>query len=202
MGVYPKRNAGSAFPAGKAAEEQFFRTITPDVGKFDVKTVTDAMVKLFEKTAGVFVTHSAGGLIGWTTAMQSPNVKGIIAIEPSGFPFPEESLSETIKNGFGDVAPIKVPEEQFAKLTKIPIVIYFGDFIPDQPDGTQGGDQWHARLKMAGLFTAEVNKRGGDAKVVRLPQIGIKGNTHFPMFDMNNQEVADEMARWLEQHTF
>ncbi|AHG72677.1 hypothetical protein X781_5280 [Mannheimia sp. USDA-ARS-USMARC-1261] len=43
-----------------------------------------------------------------------------------------------------------------------------------------------------------MNKHGGKAEVIHLPKIGIKGNTHFPFIDLNNTEVADEMARWLK----
>ena len=40
---------------------------------------------------------------------------------------------------------------------------------------------------------------GGDVTLVVLPEIGIKGNTHFPMSDLNNQEIADLMCNWLEE---
>lgn len=90
IGVYPNMNAGVAFPKDKASQEQFFRQMTPSTGAFDVKVITDSMVKLFDKTGGgVFVTHLAGGVIGWTTAMASNKVKGIVAYEPGSFPFPQ-----------------------------------------------------------------------------------------------------------------
>ena len=43
-----------------------------------------------------------------------------------------------------------------------------------------------------------VNKHGGDVTVVHLPEIGIKGNTHFPFSDLNNIEIADLMSEWLK----
>jgi hypothetical protein len=42
-----------------------------------------------------------------------------------------------------------------------------------------------------------VNSRGGDVTVVHLPEIEIKGNTHFPMSDLNNAQIADEMSKFL-----
>ena len=33
--------------------------------------------------------------------------------------------------------------------------------------------------------------------VVHLPEIGIRGNTHFPFSDLNNLEVADLMEKFL-----
>jgi len=31
-----------------------------------------------------------------------------------------------------------------------------------------------------------------------LPEIGIKGNTHFPFSDLNNVQVADALSKWLK----
>ena len=55
------------------------------------------------------------------------------------------------------------------------------------------------RLQMARLFADAVNRHGGDAAVVHLPEIGIKGNTHFPFSDMNNQEIAVVLGEWLHE---
>jgi len=32
-----------------------------------------------------------------------------------------------------------------------------------------------------------------------LPEIGIRGNTHFPFSDLNNLEIADLMSTFLEK---
>ena len=74
------------------------------------------------------------------------------------------------------------------KLTKIPIIIYYGDNIPAKPMDNPGQDQWRIRLDMAKLWVEAVNRHGGDATVVHLPEIGIHGNTHFPFSDLNNLE--------------
>lgn len=129
--------------------------------------------------------------------MQSDKIKGIIAIEPGSFPFPEGEVPATQTSRFGDVAPMVVPKEQFEHLTKIPIVIYFGDFIPDHLDGTQGGEQWYVRLQLAKQWAEVVNKYGGNVSVVELPKVGIKGNTHFMMSDTNNQQVANAIEKWM-----
>lgn len=200
IGVYPQMNEGVAFPRDRAAQEQFFRMMTPSTGEFDVGVITDSMVKLFERTGGgVFVTHSAGGVIGWTTAMATDKVQGIVAFEPGAFHFPEGEVPPALQSKFGDVAPLAVPADQFQKLTRIPIVIYFGDFIPDHLDGSQGGEQWFIRMKMAQQFVDAVNRHGGKAELIHLPKIGIRGNTHFMFSDLNNADVAREMARWLDQ---
>ena len=84
------------------------------------------------------------------------------------------------------------------KLTKIPIVIYYGDNIPKTPSTNPGQDNWRVRLEMAKVWADTINLHGGDAKVVHLPEIGIYGNTHFPFSDLNNLEIADLMSDFLK----
>jgi len=40
---------------------------------------------------------------------------------------------------------------------------------------TPGQDQWRVRLAMARLWADAVNRRGGDATVVHLPEVGVRG---------------------------
>ena len=40
---------------------------------------------------------------------------------------------------------------------------------------------------------------GGDVTVVHLPEVGIKGNTHFPMSDLNNVQIADLVATFIAE---
>jgi hypothetical protein len=42
-----------------------------------------------------------------------------------------------------------------------------------------------------------VNRHGGDVTVVQLPEIIIRGNTDFPMSDLNNVQIADQMSKFL-----
>ena len=40
---------------------------------------------------------------------------------------------------------------------------------------------------------------GGNAEILKLPEIGVHGNTHFPFFDLNNQQIADRMVDFLKK---
>ena len=51
---------------------------------------------------------------------------------------------------------------------------------------------------MAKKFVAAVNRHGGAATLVELPKIGLTGNTHFLMGDLNNDKLADLMEKWLK----
>ena len=87
--------------------------------------------------------------------------------------------------------------EKFENLTKIPIIIYYGDYIPETEVENPGQEQWRAALLMARKWKQAVNDAGGDVTLVVLPEKGIKGNTHFPMSDLNNQVIANLMYDWL-----
>ncbi|MGC1240763.1 MAG: alpha/beta hydrolase, partial [Chryseosolibacter sp.] len=141
-------------------------------------------------------SHSGGQ--GWKTAIKNRNIKGIVSYEPmSNFPFPEGELPQPIDYVGGQLKAAGVPLADFRQLTKIPIVMYYGDFIAAAPVENPGQEQWRASLTMAKLWRDTVNKHGGDVTLVHLPEIGIKGNTHFPFSDLNNLEIAGLMSKWL-----
>jgi hypothetical protein len=88
---------------------------------------------------------------------------------------------------------------EFMKLTRIPIIIFYGDFIPEKPSDNPGQDGWRVRLEMARKWRDTVNRHGGDVTVVHLPEVGVHGNTHFPFSDLNNKQVADLMSKFLSE---
>lgn len=57
--------------------------------------------------------------------------------------------------------------------------------------------RWIERIHMAQAFADCVNRHGGDASVVRRPDIGIRGNSHFAFAEANNVEIADVLENWL-----
>ena len=201
VGIWPEFFPGVQFPQDKESLNQYFRQMTPNTGPFDMGVISDALAALYAKTGpGILVTHSQGGGPGWMTAMKSPNVKAIVAYEPgSNFVFPENEVPEAIPNKFAVLAANGVSIAEFKKLTQIPIIIYYGDNIPDSPDEIPARDYWRACLQMANKWAEKVNEQGGDVTVIHLPKAGIRGNTHFPFSDLNNVEIADHLSAWLKE---
>ncbi|WP_155291559.1 alpha/beta hydrolase [Rhodococcoides fascians] len=200
LGTWPDMFPGVQFSDDPAALDQFYRSMTPNTGPYDSDVISDSLSALFDRIGeGILFTHSQGGGPGWQTAMKNPDVEGIVAFEPgSGFVFPEGEAPPPIPNGFDTLNPETVPMEQFTALTEIPIVIYYGDNIPTEPSPERPNqDSWRARLEMARLWADAVNRHGGNATVVHLPEIGITGNTHFPFSDLNNTDIADEVSTFL-----
>ena len=146
----------------------------------------------------VLVTHSQAGGPGWITATKNPNVRAIVAYEPgSGFVFPPGEVPPPMPSANGTLEGVSIPAEEFRKLTRIPIVVYYGDNIPIEPGASPGEDNWRVRLAMARLWRDAVNRHGGDVTLVHLPEMGIRGNTHFPFSDLNNLQIADLMSKFL-----
>lgn len=199
---------GSQFPATPAAIEQFFRKQTPNTGaeprdnthrRFMGTTMTD----LLRRTGpAILTTHSNSGQYGWFTGMASPDkVKAIIALEPGQFVFPDD---KPVKEKFAQnklagelLAGISVPREEFLKLTKFPILVVYGDNIFTEPSDIFNVEVWRLSREYAKDFVAAINEAGGDATLLELPQIGIRGNTHAMFADLNNLQIADELEKWL-----
>jgi pimeloyl-ACP methyl ester carboxylesterase len=199
LGKWPNYFDNVQFDRKPEALDQFFRSVTPNTGPYDAGVISDAMSALFAKTGpAILFTHSQGGGPGWLTAIKTSNVKAIVAFEPgSGFIFPEGELPPAMPSAAGTLSPEAVSRADFEKLTRIPIVIYYGDNFPLEPTRERGQDNWRVRLAMARLWVEAINKHGGDARLVHLPQIGIRGNTHFLMSDLNNVQIADLVSQFL-----
>ena len=194
IGQYPNFYEGVQFPKDRQSLDNFFRMMTPNTGNIDEVAVVDAMSAVFDRSGdGILFTHSAGGAPGWKTAIKNDHVKAIIAIEPGGFCFPEGETPEGNRGGKG------IPLDEFLKLTKIPIVVYFGDYIPENKTAAYSQNFWRDVLATARQWAKVVNAHGGDVTIVHLPEIGIKGNTHFIMSDLNNQEIVDHISEWLNK---
>jgi pimeloyl-ACP methyl ester carboxylesterase len=201
LGKWPNFFDNVQFARDPQALDQFFRSVTPNTGPYDATVISDAMSALFAKTGpAILFTHSQGGGPGWLTAIRNPNVRAIVAFEPgSGFIFPEGELPPAMPSAAGTLSPEAVPVADFEKLTRIPIIIYYGDNFPVEPTAERGQDNWRVRLAMARLWVEAINKHGGDARLVHLPEIGIHGNTHFLMSDLNNVQIADLVSTFLAE---
>lgn len=201
LGIGSEFYPGVQFSKDPEALNQFYRQMVPDTGPLDLQVNTNAVAALFNKTGpGILVTHSHSGGQGWMTAVKSNNIKAIVSYEPgSGFVFPQGEVPDSIIYLGGVLRGVGVSMNDFMTLTKIPIVIYYGDYIPGATSQYPGEEQWRAAVAMAKKWRDVVNKYGGDVRLVQLPEAGLKGNTHFPMSDLNNMEVADLLSKWLKE---
>jgi hypothetical protein len=199
LGVWNPPNAPSYFPGvqfPKDAESrtQFFRQQTPNTGVgewegADPTATTNAVSELFNKIGpGVLITHSGSGGPGWLAATKSANIKGIISYEPLRFLFPTGELPPPV----GNIPMVEISAAEFAKLTRIPIQLVYGDNISKDPSSA-------AAFANAQAFVKAIKRHGGDAELLHLPTVGVRGNTHFPFSDLNNGAVADQLSKFLHK---
>ena len=79
--------------------------------------------------------------------------------------------------------------EQITTLAKVPMLIVDGDHW----DGPRPPADCKQEVEA-------INKAGGDATYLYLPDKGMKGNSHMFMQDKNNLAVADALIDWIDQH--
>jgi hypothetical protein len=152
---------------------------------------SDAAAKLMDKIGpSVALTNSAGGMRAILTGLKTNNLAGIVMYENVGYVYPQGEGPGGPVGGFG---PIEVPLEEFKKLTKIPMQMVWGDNI-------EKAGNYANSYKLSVLFAEKVNKYGGKAEVLKLTDVGLKGNTHIPFADMNNVAVADQLAKFLAKN--
>ena len=202
LGRWPDLYEDTQFPRDEESLNQFMRQGTPNTAPLDFDLVADAMAALLNKIGpSILVTHSQGGGGGWFTALKTDNIKAIIAYEPGGSPrlFPEGEVPKAIETSWGLIEGTPIKLDEFKKFTKFPIIIFYGDHIAAEPTDNYGEDQWRGEILMGRKFVELVNKYGGDAELVHLPELGIKGNTHFMFSDLNNVEIADLLSKWLKE---
>lgn len=184
--VAPERYEGSQFPEGAEALTQFFCQMTPNTGNYDEMLFGQALSAVLNDVQhktdhkAVYVTHSQGGRVGWAT--DADNIAAIVAVEP----------------GF---APM-VGSAEYRKFlnARIPMLFLFGDYIENGPEDIQSTGFWQMVLNQCRDFAEHYNADGGDATVIYLPDEDIHGNSHFMFQELNNAQIADLIAGWLEQH--
>jgi hypothetical protein len=152
---------------------------------------SDAAAALLDRIGpSVALTNSAGGLRAILTALKTDKMAAIVMYENVGYVYPQGEGPGGRVGGFG---PVEVPLEEFKRLTKVPMQMVWGDNVDKSANSTNS-------LKLSQLFAEKINKYGGKARVLMLPDAGLKGNTHIPFADMNNVAVADLLSKFLAEN--
>jgi Alpha/beta hydrolase family len=185
--------------------DQLFRARYPTLGPEEPDVEAAAVVPLLERTGpAILFTHSGSGKRGWLAAIKTPRARCVVAFEPVAFVFPEGARPDDVptENEAARlrIAPIVVSDEDFERLAKIPIAIVFGDNIATEPNADLPRELWRVVVARALQFVATVNRYGGDATIIRLPEVGLRGNSHVPMQDANSARVAAVVMAFLEEH--
>lgn len=165
------------------AADELYKQMIPDLNSTlpNPNPTWKNMAALAVRLKGaVLIGHSESGFFPEQSALLDPSgIKANISIE-----MPCPALSPA----------------QIATLAKIPTLVVFGDHLSDVPGTTRPAVVWSTAFDSCKKFAAQMKAAGGDAEMMHLPEMGIKGNSHMLMQDRNNLQIADLILDWIDAH--
>jgi pimeloyl-ACP methyl ester carboxylesterase len=219
IGIWPPGQAqpeyypGVAFSRDPDVLDQYLRIQypefnTPENEQLESDALAILMEELYDKhDKAIYFSHSSGGTRAWWTALKTDKIGAIVSFEPAAMMFPEGEEPPPALRADGEMVPYNgrtVPLEDFLKLTKVPILIVWGDYIPWTMDPINVGPRLSldnrriSRERFIAMVDA-INRHGGNARNLFLPEVGVTGNTHYPYADTNVRAVARQITRWIRQ---
>ena len=175
---------GNPFPDEQfpvEALDEFSKQVIPDLNALlptPSPTWTNMAALAVRLRGAVLMGHSESGFFPEQAALIDPTgIKGMISIEMP--------------------CPTMTPA-QIATLAKIPTLVMFGDHLGDMPTG--GIVNWADSFASCSAYVDQIKKAGGDAEMMHLPALGIKGNSHMLMQDRNSDQLADLVIAWIDKH--
>lgn len=216
--------------AGDETFDQFFASQVEDMADLAAmeRLNRDAGIALLEKIGpSILLTHSQSGPFGWALADARPTlVKGILAIEPNGPPFHENTTVGApawFKDG---------PVGRTWGITRNPLTFLPAVHDPEQlhitrqtaPSGPNMVRCWLPASPAPRLpnlqdtpilivvseasyhapydhCTSQFLSQAGVANdFVRLADVDIRGNGHMMMLEKNNLEIAAFLVDWVQKN--
>ena len=216
--------------ADDPAAQQLAQSQLPAIEDFTEQQVLnrDALLALLDRIGpAVLLVHSQAGAFGWPVADAKPDlVKAILAIEPNGPPFhgvdfigaPTWFKEGPVALAYGITS---VPLAYAPAVTDPAQLAIEPQDKPDAPDLVRCWAQKEPARTLPNLqkmpilvLTSEASyhapydhctvkylqQAGIKPSVIRLVDLGIRGNSHVMMLEKNNQEIAAVIATWLDQN--
>ncbi len=231
---YPQAKLHTQWPGtgmpGDPAFDQFFASQVEDIQDLVMieRLNREAGIALLDKIGpAILLTHSQSGPFGWALADSRPKlVKGILAIEPNGPPFYENTITGA-PGWFKDGAIGRAWGVTRTPLKYAPAASDPKDLRMTQQAAPSGPDLVRCWLpanpapqlpNLKGIpilivvseasyhapydhCTSEFLKQAGvQNDFVRLPDINIRGNGHMMMLEKNNLEIAAFLDGWARKN--
>lgn len=174
---YPEFWSDSRFP--QAALDQYFSQAAPMgdgtlPGAFGEQTV-QGLISLLEKSGpAVVLVHSQSGSYGLAVARAKPDlVRALVSIEGDCVPMSDDDVTKTF--------------------SRVPLLSVWADH--SFGNKARNGDE---RRNGCTGSVSTIAAKGGPAKFMLLPELGIKGNSHMMMVEDNNLQIADLIVNWIK----
>ena len=227
---FPQASKHTQWPGtgrmGDAIGDYFMKTQVEFIGGRQAQLNIDANVALLDMigTPVILLTHSQGGWFGWNIADERPElVRTIVTLEPAAPPIRGVDTSNVVYRESGGLAwgigntpitydpPASDPSElqvelqteaegpglvpcyqqveparQLVNLTDIPVLFMNGE----------GG--YHRIFDHC--LSNWLNQAGVETEYVRMEDVGLPGNGHMMMLELNSKEIAEYIHSWLEEN--
>ena len=226
FGLWPQAKLHTQWPggigkgrAGDPVFDQFYASQVPSLGRADAEAMMlSAGAGLLEKIGPAFlIAHSQAGALAWLLADARPSlVEGIVALEPTGPPFRDVLDRGQAERSWGLTSspltyeppvtqdePLEFEQEtapdepglaacwrqrgdarQFVHLAEIPVLLVTGEA------------SYHAAYDHCTVQYLQA--AGVAAEHCELGKVGIRGNGHMMMMELNNLEIASVIGDWLK----
>jgi len=175
---------GTPFPDGQfpiEAADELYKQMIPDLNALlptPNPTWTNMAALAKQLNGAVLMGHSESGFFPEQAALiDASGIRGMISIEQP--------------------CPADLTDAQVATLAKIPTLMVFGDHLGDVAGGIVN---WQTAHDTCLALVDKMRAAGGDAQMMHLPKLGLKGNSHMLMQDKNSLQVADLVIEWIDEH--
>ena len=214
---------------GDPAFDAFYATQFPSLADYGKQQELnrDAVVALLDRIGpAILLVHSQAGTFVWPVADARPKlVKAIVAVEPNGPPVYETEFNGA-PDWFADTGPRKISGLGMLPLRYDPPLrpgeelAFARQAKPDAPGLVRGWLQGEPARKLPNLAgipililvaeasyhavydhctAAYLTQAGVLNTLVRLADIGIRGNGHMMMLEKNSDAIAAVIEGWLNK---
>ncbi len=175
---------GEAFPDEQfpvQAADELYKQMIPDLNSTLPQNPNPTWTQLaalgMKLHGAILIGHSESGFFPEQAALIDPTgIRGLVTIETG--------------------CSTSLTAAQLATLAKIPTLVVFGDHLADVTQPLS----WTNAFQSCKTFVDQLEKADGDAEMMHLPELGIKGNSHMLMQDKNSNQIADLLIAWIDHH--
>ncbi|MDG2087877.1 MAG: alpha/beta hydrolase [Arenicellaceae bacterium] len=211
---------------GDSIMDTFTRTQVQYIGASQAQLTIDANTALLDLIDGpvILLTHSQGGRFGWSIADERPdNIKAIVTVEPSSPPIRSVDPAKVAYRESGGLAwgvgnvpitydpPISEASELQVELQPEAegenLIACYRQTEPartlpnlqDIPVLFLNGQGGYHRIYDHCLANW-LNQAGVSTEYVRLEEVGLPGNGHQMMLELNSKGIAEYISGWLHEN--
>lgn len=211
---------------GDPVMDAFTRTQVQYIGARQARLTIDANIALLDLINGpvILLTHSQGGWFGWNIADErSDQVKAIVTVEPAAPPIRSVNTASVTYRESGGLAwgvgntpityepPVIDPSELDVELESEAegqnLVPCYRQKEParrlvnllDIPVLFLNGEGSYHRI-FDHCLANWLNQAGVSTEYVRLEDVGLPGNGHEMMLELNSKDIAEYIDGWLREN--